>query len=624
MWRLKHSIWFLFSTFYLMISCNIFVVAGNDHSGFKRSSSDCQKCCNDTCLTVDCVREAAQMYSFMNANADPCENFPDFACGGYKKQTLPKNRGTLSPFFRYRENVLSTVKEIITEELKASDQHYLKMAKFFFRSCMNTDELERINYTPYLSTEYAKEWPTLVGNRWQKSGNFNVAQLVEKYAAVYTTPLFKIESVVNDKNNSIYFITIYTTFSSTLPHQYYLGARNGTVLMALEKYYRDMTMELGADPIIAAEDALSSEDGPYNMSRHHFTLGSLYQDYSWIGLPQAIRAAYATANVTLDDDETVVLRDFNLTYFSQLKPFLRNCTEREIRNLFAYQYASGKVLITERMRKFFDSLSQQFSGRRDQKPRLESCLFITRRRFNHALSKEYVRRALPAESKAQAEEMIENIRAAYISRMQYLTWMGNSTKEKAIEKLQALISYVAQPDNFTDDDLNSLYGGWVMAEKNYYQNLLVMVAQLKISQYRLLRKSKERRWNLDKYAAMDVNAYHEFVANSLYLPAGMMQAPTFSSAQMLAHNYGASGSIIGHEFSHGFDRTGSEKDIYGNRKNWWQDEDRRNYTAKLQCFINQYANYTYPELEGQDDVEVDAKNSVDEITGDIGGMQQSY
>lgn len=55
-------------------------------------------------------------------------------------------------------------------------------------------------------------------------------------------------------------------------------------------------------------------------------------------------------------------------------------------------------------------------------------------------------------------------------------------------------------------------------------------------------------------------------------------------------NFGAIGSIIGHEITHAFDDQASKYES-------WSDRSKKLYAERVQCIINQYSSYRVNEVE---------------------------
>ena len=83
---------------------------------------------------------------------------------------------------------------------------------------------------------------------------------------------------------------------------------------------------------------------------------------------------------------------------------------------------------------------------------------------------------------------------------------------------------------------------------------------------------------------------------SVAFPAGILQPPFFKGGWPRYLNFGAIGMVIGHEITHGFDDQGRQYDGTGNASPWWSDSTIQNFAVEAQCFIDQYGNYTVPEL----------------------------
>jgi predicted metalloendopeptidase len=90
----------------------------------------------------------------------------------------------------------------------------------------------------------------------------------------------------------------------------------------------------------------------------------------------------------------------------------------------------------------------------------------------------------------------------------------------------------------------------------------------------------------------EVNAQYNPEQNDITFPAAILQPPFFDVDADDAVNYGAIGSIIGHEISHGFDDQGSQFDGDGNlldAPGWFTADDLARFQAKAHALVAQYA-----------------------------------
>jgi putative endopeptidase len=222
----------------------------------------------------------------------------------------------------------------------------------------------------------------------------------------------------------------------------------------------------------------------------------------------------------------------------------------------------------------------------------------------------YVARVFSPEAKARALQMIANIRAAMRMRIEKLDWMSAPTKQRAVEKLDAMALKIGYPDNW------KTYRGLVIASDDYAGNWLR--AREWFFELRLgdLGKSVDRaRWFTTPHL---VNAFAGSL-NEIVFPAAILQPPFFYPDADDAVNYGAIGSVIGHEITHHFDDRGRQFDSVGNLKDWWAEADAVAYRSRAAKLAQQYSDYS--PLPGRS---INGQQTLGENISDLGGVNVAY
>ena len=209
--------------------------------------------------------------------------------------------------------------------------------------------------------------------------------------------------------------------------------------------------------------------------------------------------------------------------------------------------------------------------------------------------------------------MVDYIMKAFRSRVQRLSWMSEETKVKALEKLSKMSVKIGYPDKwkdystlvFTNDD--TLYDLVEKMNDWSYKEALKKVG----------KPVDKTEWGM---SANTVNAYYSPTGNEIVFPAGILQYPFYDYSRLeMASNFGAIGSIIGHELTHAFDVSGAEYDGDGNIKNWWTAEDKMKFDMATKKLENQFSKYTVG-----DGVYVNGKYTLTENIADLGGLNLAY
>ncbi|PHR13690.1 MAG: endothelin-converting protein [Aequorivita sp.] len=274
--------------------------------------------------------------------------------------------------------------------------------------------------------------------------------------------------------------------------------------------------------------------------------------------------------------------------------------------------SSAGMLTTEIEKANFDFYSTTLNGTKKQKPADERALATVNGSVGEALGKLYVDEMFPPEAKAKAESMIENVIAAYKDRINALEWMSDSTKVKAIEKLDKFTVKVGYPDKWKDYSSMEVKPG-----NTYYDNMVaVQTWNLKDNLEKIDEPVDRTEWGM---SPQTVNAYFNPFNNEIVFPAAILQPPFYDYKADEAVNYGGIGAVIGHEISHAFDDSGSRFDANGNLVNWWTDTDLKNFTERGNKLAEQYSN-----VEVLDSVFINGHFTLGENIGDLGGVLGAY
>ncbi len=247
-------------------------------------------------------------------------------------------------------------------------------------------------------------------------------------------------------------------------------------------------------------------------------------------------------------------------------------------------HAAAPFLPDGFVRENFTFYGTVLAGTPALQPRWKRALTAVDPLLGEALGKLYVEKRFPAESKTRTLPMVDRLREAYRASIHRQDWLGAQSKARALLKLDNMAVKIGYPDVWRD------YGGLEIRADDLWGNV---VRSHRFDYDRQLRKLDgpvdRQEWLL---SPQTVNAYYNPMANEIVFPAAILQKPFFDPAADDAVNFGAIGSIIGHEMSHAFDDQGSKFDENGTLSEWWSPAERSAYTERTRTLVAQYGQYS--------------------------------
>jgi len=256
-------------------------------------------------------------------------------------------------------------------------------------------------------------------------------------------------------------------------------------------------------------------------------------------------------------------------------------------------------------------LSKSFVGAAETTPRARRCVESTESLFGDALGRKYVERHFPPAAKAKVQEIVGTLLTVLKDDVAGLAWMRPETRKTALEKLEGFDAQVGYPKRWND------YAGVEVRRDAFWANVAAGRRFNVDENRRQIGKPTERdRWQLPPSSP---DAYIDLQLNQMVLPAGFLQPPAFGLDRPDAENYGAIGTSIAHDLTHGIDAGGSELDLHGRPRPWWTETDRQEFQRRGRCVSEQFEGYSVePGLHHRGTL------VLSEAIGDLAGVRLAF
>ncbi|XP_045111624.1 endothelin-converting enzyme homolog isoform X2 [Portunus trituberculatus] len=588
------------------------------------------------CLSHDCVMVSGAVLSNMNLSADPCENFYEYACGGWvAKNPIPEGKpmwGTLNKLAADNNIILRRALESNVTSKSEAEQK----ARIFYQSCMDVNKtIEKLGATPVLKMIKQMGGWSITGN-WSTI-DYNLTKDVILSKVEFISGALFSWRVSEDYKNSSSHVLLFDEGGLFLPaRNYYLNESDKDVVNAYEDYITKIGVLLGgqenetrkaAQGIVDLERKLAKISTPDDQRRddndlyHPMTINELAELAPFMDWKTFILSPFNEVPNPIGDNDKVVV--YAPDYLKNLTIILNETQYSEEGIIDLHNY-----LVWQVVQNYVDFLSQEFqeAAKVMEKALMgvvgtdevwRECVMQTSNALGKPVGAMFVREAFSKDLKDMAEDMIDRVRKSFEENLQSVTWMDEETQRKAIEKAVSISEMIGFPDYILNpEELDKEFAGLKIVKDKYFQNnKKIREFTMKKELARLKKAVNKTRWDM---SPPTVNAYYSPSRNDIVFPAGILQAPFFDKRNPKALNYGTVGVVMGHELVHAFDDQGRKYDKDGNLNSWWKNETSEKFNKLSTCFEDQYSSY---EFLGE---HLNGKLTLGENIADNGGLKASF
>ena len=525
----------------------------------------------------------------MDTSVAPQDDFYNYVNGNWiKNTTIPADKSSFSAFSEVYNRTEANLQNIITNILaKDSQERTAEETKIadLYTSYMDTDTLESLGITPLQSTIDAianiQDYDAVVSM---------MGKLITKQV---TTPFaYFVGADANDSNTNVLYI--YQNGLGLPDRDYYLNTDSTftEIQTKYKTYIKDLFVLSGFDGNATA------------VAENIYSLEYQLAQIQWSN--EDNRDAIKTYNKLSVDDTNKLLGDnvnfelllqnmgiYNLSYLIVMQPsylsdfgtLFQKIPLETWKEYLTFHLISDYATLLNRsfVDLHFSFYSTTINGITQQREREKIAIDVINQVLGELFGKIYVETYFPPKAKEQMEKLVANLLKSYDLSIDELTWMEDTTKEAAREKLHKITTKIGYPDKWETYDTLEIKADDLVGNFMRY-------AQYVIDQdIAMIGEAVDRtKWYM---LPQTVNAYYDPTSNEVVFPSAILQPPFFNMDADMAVNYGAIGSVIGHEISHAFDDYGSKYDGDGNLHNWWSDEDAKKFDALGLKLVAQYDKY---------------------------------
>ena len=553
--------------------------------------------------------------SDMDRTANPCQDFYQYACGGWiKNNPIPADRPRWDVYAKLAQDNERVLWGVALADSKMTDRTPVQQkVGDYFAACMDTAAVDALGMKPL-------EMPLQAIDRLQEKSGLTT---LLAHAHSHGAPLLFEANSMQDFGDAEKVIVGFGAGGLGLPDRDYYTKTDAKSVEIRAKYLDFIAQMLkfagenDADAAKDAKDILAFETKlaeasltrvekrePSNLY-HMMDISDLQKQAPLIDWTKFLTDEQVTANGKVNVSEPKFFAAMSQAVEALPMPTLKAYLRFHIVS-FGAPYLSMDL-----QRASFDFYGKYLRGTPQMPPRWKKCVREEDRFLGEALGQEFVRLEFSPQAKQATVTMTDQIETAMGNEIKNLDWMSDATKQQALAKLHAIRNKIGYPDKWRD------YSTLNIARDDYFGDVIQSMAFEENREWTKVGKPLDRtEWGM---TPPTVNAYFDPQMNDINFPAGVLQPPLYDAKSDDAPNYGDTGGTIGHELTHGFDDEGRHFDAHGNLKDWWTPEDGKKFDERADCVRDQYAKYV-----AVDDIHINSKLTAGEDIADLGGEVLAY
>ncbi|KAK9763360.1 hypothetical protein K7432_010027 [Basidiobolus ranarum] len=602
--------------------------------------------------------EASAILQDLDQSYQPCDDFYKYSCGGWQKRyALTSGINTISVFGLVDAfnrlallEILENEPKVLATSTEVDRQIYAK-ARRFYSACLDDKKIEEYGVKPLtpLLKLVVTEFPVSPADKKIDLEKLTVALARISQQGIWH--LFGVDVEADSKSpleNAIYLMQPHLGLPSL---EYYsepqvLQVYQIAMMAILSQLSKDLKA-LGHDSDIFAgvniakmasdiikfekllskhmanKEQMSNPSVTYNPFNIE-SLSQLSPNINWKLFFETITTAPIHTNATISESTVLVVK-FPKFLHDLSVDVLAKSSPQAVQGFLIWRIITRNIsFLPDHYRKLFSLIQGKVSGSEGTESRTEMCVSLADEAMGPILGRYFVLEHFGGNSQQLANRMISDIKRTFKERLPNIEWLNSDGKRQASEKIDNLVQKIGyslhSPDTMSPESLEKHYEHLEVDPHDYFGNAIRFRIWTFEKHFDRIGKPVNREeW---KESPITVNAFYNHRRNEIEFPAGILQKPMYNANRPDYLNYGAIGTIVGHELTHGFDNKGSLFDKFGKQRQWWDNSTIKAFNKKTECLITQYSKLKV-RVNGQS-LPINPKLTLGENIADNAGVIEAY